>query len=804
MEKWFSKNMNKDLWEIEFQGYTPGLESTRESLLTVGNGHFGTRGSFEESTADGIHYPGTYIAGLYNKVKSEVAGRDIYNEDFVNAPDWTWMTFKIGENGKWFSLAELTVLECHRSLQMSNGLYSRRLHVKDSEGRETLIGSKRLISQSNKHIAAMKYALKPLNYSDKLYFKSGLNGNVMNWGVKRYKNLNSKHLSVIEEKFLGDTGYLKVRTSESSIDILMTFKNVCNNVGKQIIEDGKIYELFEIDSEQGRGRNEGIVIEKIISVSTSNTMNKLDPFSENILDNYHSFEKVFSESQKAWKNIWDRADIEISGNTEIQKLLRFNIYHLFTTFSLNNREIDAGIPARGLHGEAYRGHIFWDELFIIPFYNITFPEVSKAAFAYRYNRLEKAMETAKEQGFSGALYPWQSGSSGAEETQTLHLNPMSGKWDPDWSYRQRHVSLSIGYSVIRYYHETQDHSFMVDSGLKMLLEICKFWSSLADFDNSTGRFHIKGVMGPDEYHEKSSFSEEGGLIDNSYTNIMTGWLLGKTLEILETSEIKQQVIDFTSITVQEKNNWSKISKSLTLVLSDDGILSQFKGYFDLAELDWDFYRKKFKIIKRMDRILKAEGKSPDNYKVAKQADLLMAFFNLGEEEINELLEKMGYPFSKLSDNFDYYMPRTSHGSTLSKIVHASLAAKIGRKDIGLELFYEALKSDYNDVQGGTTCEGIHTGVMAGSVMLVLNSFAGIDTSGDQLKIKCDLPEEWDSLKCSVNFKKILYQIHIENDCVRIKACGNTTDVIQIDVNGVFRQIQINKIEKFQLKGDKNA
>ncbi len=188
---------------------------------------------------------------------------------------------------------------------------------------------------------------------------------------------------------------------------------------------------------------------------------------------------------------------------------------------------DASITARGLHGEAYRGHIFWDELFILPLYNIHFPKVAKSALLYRYHRLEAARKYAKEHGYEGAMFPWQSGSDGREETQVVHLNPLTGKWGPDFSSFQRHVSLAIAYNIWQYFHTTEDMDFMKDYGAEMFLEICRFWASKAQLDDKTGRYSIKNVMGPDEFHEKYPGSEEGGLKDNTYTNIMVVWTLSK-------------------------------------------------------------------------------------------------------------------------------------------------------------------------------------------------------------------------------------------------------------------------------------
>src|SRR5699024_3653059 len=194
-----------------------------------------------------------------------------------------------------------------------------------------------------------------------------------------------------------------------------------------------------------------------------------------------------------------------------QKLLNLHTYHHLSSASpFANPTLDASITARGLHGEAYRGHIFWDELFIFPFYILHFPETAKSLLMYRYRRLETAKEDAQKAGYEGAMFPWQSGLDGSEQAQELHLNPINGTWKEDNSRLQRHVSLAIAYNIWQYWHNTQDTTFMQDYGLEMLLEIAHFWQSATVLNNTSERYDIDRVMGPDEFHESYPNSEKGG------------------------------------------------------------------------------------------------------------------------------------------------------------------------------------------------------------------------------------------------------------------------------------------------------
>ena len=189
------------------------------------------------------------------------------------------------------------------------------------------------------------------------------------------------------------------------------------------------------------------------------------------------------------------------GDGTTRLALHLHIFHLLQTISRNTLDLDVGVPARGLHGEAYRGHIFWDELFIFPYLTLHLPELVRSLLLYRYRRLPEARWAAQQAGFCGAMYPWQSGSNGREEAQVVHLNPDSGRWLPDASHLQRHINVAIAYNIWQYYQATGDIEFMASYGAEMIFEISRFWASLAQYDSALDRFEIKGVMGPDEYHD---------------------------------------------------------------------------------------------------------------------------------------------------------------------------------------------------------------------------------------------------------------------------------------------------------------
>ena len=777
VEKWFEEGLPEVGWSLNYYDYDTSKEKSREALLAVGNGYFGTRGAMEETESNENNYPGTYIAGLYNRLKSPVGDRMIENEDFVNNPNWLPLKFKI-DDGDWLDVNNVEIERIHRQLDFRTGVMSRDMIVKDKKGRRTQVISARVASMDNPHIASMEYKVTPLNYSGNITFEAGLNGDMINDGVERYSDLEQHHLRPFQEGADEENHliYLEVETVQSAIRIAEACK-IQVSVNKMPVtlapvilkKPGAVYATYKKEILE----NQQFCLQKLVAIHTSKDSDGNKPLEKalNSATIYSHFDEIVNKSTVIWNQLWDEIDIQLEGDRKSQMLLRLHLYHLMVTTSVNNKNIDFGIPARGLHGEAYRGHIFWDELYALPVYYWHLPEVARSVLMYRYRRIDKARKYAKEHGYEGAMFPWQSGSSGREETQVVHLNPVSGEWGDDYSSLQRHINIAVAYNIWQYYRTTGDLRFMEEYGAEIFLEICRFWASKTTYNDKTGKYEIKKVMGPDEFHEKYPDADEGGLKDNAYTNIMVSWLFMRAFDLVNemnhTARIR--VLDKINLKEAELKNWKDKVDHMNLVISPEGIIAHFDGYFDLKELDWDAYEKKYDDIHRMDRILKAEGKSPDAYKVSKQADLLMVFYLLDIDTVTGIINKMGYkvPDDYVKKNFYYYLKRTSHGSTLSRVVHAFLANLIGEKEFSWELYSEALASDYTDIQGGTTGEGIHAGVMGGTIMIALSAYAGINLHAENIRLSPNLPESWKKMSFNFRFRQNYYIFEMTKNTVTV-------------------------------------
>jgi trehalose/maltose hydrolase-like predicted phosphorylase len=312
-------------------------------------------------------------------------------------------------------------------------------------------------------------------------------------------------------------------------------------------------------------------------------------------------------------------------------------------------------------------------------------------------------------------------------------------------------------------------------------------------------------MGPDEFHEKLPGSSRPGLKDNAYTNLMVVWTLLRAQEVIKIlpEGHKRRIMKKIKLEQKELLRWDDIIHKMKVIINDKGIISQFDGYFGLEELDWEGYRLEYGDIRRMDRILKAEGESPDDYKLSKQADVLMIFYLLTFPEIEDIFRRLQYPFNKntLRKNYGYYMKRTSHGSTLSEVVHCYLGLVLGKPKEAWRRFLTILESDIYDIQGGTTSEGIHLGVMGGSIDLVMRGFAGIRMAEDKISIEPRLPKAWRGIKLKFLYKGIWISLVIKKHQVSVLVQGQVT--IPIEVKGRLHYPLLGKILKVPLRGGKH-
>jgi trehalose/maltose hydrolase-like predicted phosphorylase len=773
---------------LAYESFEPAEEGLREALTSTGNGYFCTRGAAEWEDADDVHYPGTYAHGGYNRETTLMGGRPVLNEDLVNLPNWLVLKLRI-EGEEPIGLANVELLSYRHELDIRNATVSRDLRFRDRAGRETTLRSRRFVSMARMHQAAIEWTITPENWSGCAEVVTALDGRVTNRGVARYRQLEGRHLDPVSPRTFGpEIIALKTRTRQSNIYIAEAARTRVFQGGEKLDVERELYQtgdyiqqVLSFDVEEGADTR----VEKLVAFYTSLDRAISEPLGSagRSVQRYPSFDEALDGHARAWDELWRTCDLNLPAEERVQLLLRFHISHVLQVCSRHTVHHDAGVPARGLNGEAYRGHIFWDELYIYPFLNFRLPEITRELLMYRYRRLGEARGAAQEAGYRGAMYPWQSGSDGKEETQVVHLNPLSGHWEPDLSHNQRHVSAAIFYNVWHYYQATGDVEFMEDYGAEMMLEIARFWSSLAHYNEGRDRYEIHGVMGPDEFHEKYPDSAEGGLRNNAYTNVLVAWIAETALKVLRLlPETRREALKVKLGRWEDEiARWEDLSRKMFVPFHGDGIISQFEGYDQLEELDWEAYREKYGNIQRLDRILRAEGDDPDRYQLAKQADTVMLFFLFPEDELRALFERLGYEYSPdtARKNIEHYDARTSHGSTLSFIAHAAVMAGMDPEG-SWERFMVALESDVGDVQGGTTKEGIHMGVMSGTLDLIQRAYLGSEIRDDTLYFDPKEAERLDGLSLSMRFRGLPLAVSLKG--------GELTVAAQSD--GVNRPIRV--------------
>jgi len=348
--------------------------------------------------------------------------------------------------------------------------------------------------------------------------------------------------------------------------------------------------------------------------------------------------------------------------------------------------------------------------------------------------------------------------------------------------------------------------FLCQHGAEVILEIARFWASLATFNEGLGRYEIRGVMGPDEYHDAYPGADQPGLNNNAYTNLMVVWVLWRALDLVQIlpAERCARVRRKLGIGDDEIRRWDDISRKMRLVFHDEGILSQFEGYGDLKEFDWPTYRKKHGVAMRLDRILEAEGDTPNGYQASKQADVLMLFYLFSAEELEQLFERLGYAFDPgmIPRNVEYYLGRTSNGSTLSQVVSAWVLSRSDRAR-SWDLFIEALQSDFADVQGGTTPEGIHLGAMAGTVDLIQRCYLGLELRHEILWFAPQLPSELKGLRMRLRYRQAALWVEAGHERLKIRAVHCPGEPVRIGFGGQVMELRANEeieLNLAELKG----
>jgi len=796
-----------DCWVVVFDDYLPDEEGRREALCTLANGYWGTRGAGEETVADGTHYPGTYFAGVYDSVDWMSDDSPTSDEEMVNAPNWLPIRIRL-DTEESLCLDRADVRAFRQELDVRHGILTREVTVRDARGRVTTVRSDRFVSQSTVRLAAIRVTVLPVDWSGPVTIWTGIDAGVANTNAAHGISKARRHLRSIRSSETGpDTILLEAETTHSNIRIALAARTTVRLGDSEIrprrrfdAGDGdRVGQQFTVDAAAGVP----LVIDKVVRVSTSRDRAVRTP-SEAASDGIRHtevFDRLLREHIRAWERIWLEFAVEMRPAGEAALALHLDAFHVLQTLNAVDADLDAGVPARGLHGEAYGGHVFWDELFVYPFITLRRPRLTSALLGYRHRRLAAANEAAARAGRAGAMFPWQSGIAGDDVTPRRLFNPLNATWMPDNSALQRHVGLAVAFSAWQYYESTGDLQFLLHEGADLIVEVARFFASLAIYDPTRDRYSIDHVMGPDEFHDGYPDRPGEGVRDNAYTNAMTAWVLRRAIAVADLLQRHPGGLDWMRLDVApgETETWARIAERLTVVFNDDGSLSQFDGYQDLEPIDLDAYRRANASIGRLDLILNAAGDTTNRYQVAKQPDALMLLYVFSAEELRGLLGSMGYEFpaDAVVRTVERYSAASTYGSTLSNVVHSWLEARRDRAR-SWRFLETALFSDLDDIQHGTTREGVHIGAMAGSVDLVTRCYPGLEMRDGRLWFHPQLPEEIDSIAFHIWYRDQALSIVVTQDVLRIASAEGVAAPIRIVVEGTEHELATGESRTFPI------
>lgn len=733
--------LSGDSWMILQDRYDPDENLKYESIFCLSNGYMGTRGAYGERVAKSI--PCTYINGVFDKSET-------FMRELANLPDW--LGIKLYVEKELIGIENCRVLEFTRALDMKHALLAEQFVLEDKKGRRTGIEGIRMVSRSNVHRMGIRLFVTPLNYSGIIEVENIIDGSVINFcDAPRFK---VKHTRLLKNCRLSDVGaYIEVTTRDrklcvgtgSLMEAYVGGKPVMKNRSFRAFGEAAV-EFQDFDAEEGKT----VEVVKYASIYTEReafdfelhclVRDEIAGFAAD------GFEGELNRHIKVYEHMWDEANIEIRGDFELDRAVRFTIFQLMSAGSEHDDRVNVG--AKLLSGEEYGGHAFWDtELFMLPFFACVFPDTAANLENYRYHLLDAARDNAAVNGYKGAQYPWESADDGTEQCPDWTIEPDGTCYRCYVAVYEHHVTAAVAYGIYNYVKITGDRCFLREKGAEILIETARFWVSRCEYNQEQDRYEIRCVTGPDEWHEP---------VDNNlYTNCLARWNLGYVLELLdewEQEEPKLYEVLKSRLKIQdeERKQWFVLWEKIYLPRGkENGLLEQFEGYFKLKDVTVEAYDENDWPIR--PEILKTVPKLQTQ--IIKQADVVMLLHLLGEEFDGETKRK----------NYEYYEKRTLHGSSLSPSIYSIMGLQVGDETKAYRYLKRAAFIDLADLQKNTR-EGIHAANAGGVWQTVVFGFAGVSfEETGEVDIRPHMPKEWEGLTFRLHHRGSWLEISVSPD-----------------------------------------
>ncbi len=761
MKDLYAEFTRDELWLVKERAWARPLQNTREAQFALGNGYLGTRGVLEEIPYDAM--PGTYLAGIYDKMGSQV-------DELVNLPNPVNFSFTI--EGEKLDLIATDILEHKRVLNMQKAVLVRHSVYEDTKHRRYDYQSLRFISLHNKNIGVMQIAVTALDANCLMDINSGIDTSISNAGI--LSEGRKRHFRIRELGQAHKAGFLAIETLEKKHIIVYWGGFYYEIRGKKVFAKDNIFRLR-------LKKGETVVFTKIFYIKHFPYRDRITSYKQ---ETFRAFNKAFRSKFSTllknhinlWGKLWNKADILIEGTENLQKNLRFNIYHLLTCVHYDGGF--SSIGARTLSGEGYRGHIFWDaEIMLLPFYLFNFPRVAKNILLYRYKRLDKARELAQNEGFKGARFAWESAGTGEEQTPKWAKHVNGTVVEIDTHRQEHHITADIAYAIFKYYVASGDEKFMEHYGYEMFFETARFWASRVEYNKRKKKYEIKHVIGPDEFHKDVS--------NNAYTNIMAKWNLLTAHKLFyrfrKKSSAYKELKNKLNLKEREVRNWKKIATDIIINMDKKKIIEQFDGYYKLRKVILSEADEKGMPL--LPRNLKTE--ELEKTQLVKQADVLMLLY-LFDDVFNQ---------STKIANYNFYISRTIHKSSLSPPVHSLLACKIQDLKSAYDLFKVALHTDISNIYKNTH-EGIHAASLGGTWQIVVFGFAGISTRRGKMMVDPRLPRIWGRVIFSLVWKTEVVKFELTNEQIKVKILSPKKKTTELGIFNKMMSLQTNKAYTF--------
>lgn len=740
-----------------------------EAVFSLGNGYMGLRSVTEEHYAN--EQRNLFVAGTFNKfANNEVT-------ELPNAADVLWMEFTL--NGIRFDLTQGTILTYRRTLNLKQAELVREVTWQSPDGDVYDLVFRRFVSMANLHVIAQRVTVTPKQESV-LTMTSGINGQMTNSGVQHFLE---------GDKRLYDGRFMQQlqTTTESGIDF--AFHSVHRFSQHELFEPKSIIkmdrrQIFFDYSNIVIPANETLTIEKYSTVFTSRDQElPVDTTAE--LANYalsvtreveaRGYDRLFIDHVNAWDNlVWSHAPITIESEEMFDQLaVRFAQYHLAVMTPKHDNRMN--VAAKGLSGEGYKGHTFWDtEIFILPYYTYTNPKIARSLLEYRYLSLPGAHRKAKENGYEGAMFPWESAWLDDGEVTPVWgaADIVTGEATKIWSgFIEQHITSDIAFAAWQYYHVTGDQDFMDSYGYELLIDTAKFWASRLEWDEAEGRYEINQVVGPDEYKEHVD--------NNAFTNYTAHWNIQTAIEYVELlRNEKPELYERLNEKLDLRTADERFRHVLDLIylpqVREDGVLPQDDTYLQKEIIDLTKYKNQENVG---SMFYDYNLEQVNEIQVSKQADVMILMY---------LLEDL-FPADVKRANWEYYEPKTLHDSSLSLSTHSVLASDLGDQELAYDLFRRASEIDLGPNMK-TSDAGIHAASLGGIWQAVVNGFGGVRMTGGNLRISPMLPKAWNALAYSIDWKGETLDVHASQEQVTITRRTPSTEPLIIEVYGEQREI----------------